>query len=96
MTNVDCEWASGIISECDLLLLRKRAEIFIELLRNHLSLLLVPSIWFAILPGAIQINTEEEVRETGPPMAVAELQILISSRCFMIRHNGCLQMELRL
>ena len=59
---------------------------------NHLSLLLVSSICFAIQPGAIQINTEEEVREIGPLMAAAERQILMCSRCFMIRHNGLLEM----
>lgn len=91
MSNVDCEWASGIISECDLLLLRKRAESFIESPRNHSSLLLISSIWFAIQPGAIQINTEKEVREIEPLMAVAERQILMCSRCFMIRHNGRLE-----
>lgn len=89
---MNCEWASGIISEYDLLLQRKRAETFIESPRNHLSLLLVSSIWFAFQPRAIQINTKEEVREIGPLMAAAERQILICSRCFMIRHNGLLEM----
>lgn len=89
---MDCEWTSGVISEYDLLLKRKRAETFIESPRNHLSLLLVSSIWFAISPGAIQINTEEEVGEIGPLMAAAERQILICSRCFMIGHNGLLEM----
>lgn len=59
---MDSEWAGGIISEYDLLLQRKkkkkrRAETFTESPRNHLSLLLVSSIWCAIQPGAIQINT---------------------------------------
>lgn len=89
---VDCEWASGIFSEHYLLLQRKRAETSIESLRNHLSLLLVSSIWFAIQPGDVQINTEEEVSEIGLLMATAERQILICSRCFMIILNGLLEM----
>ena len=36
---------------------KRRAETFTESPRNHLSLLLVSSIWCAIQPGAIQINT---------------------------------------
>lgn len=59
---VGSEWARGIITECDLLLQWKSTETFIESPRNHLSLLLVSSIPFAIQPTAIQISTEEEVR----------------------------------
>lgn len=85
---MNCEWAGGSISEYDLLLQRKRAGTFIESQRNHLSLLLVSSIWLAIPPRALQIHTEEEVRVIGPLMAVAERQILTYSRCFMMRHNS--------
>ncbi len=86
--------SSAIISEYDLSSQRKKtAETLIESQRNHLSALLVASIWFAIQqwPRAIQINTEEDVRQIGPLTKAAERQILMCSRCFMIGHNGLLE-----
>lgn len=89
LTDVAREWAVASTQNKIYCSGGKSTETFIESPRNRLSLLLVSSIRFAVQPGAIQINTEEEV---GALMAASERQILICSRCFMIRHNGLLEM----